>query len=86
MIPVIRSRALVLPDPVEAPLPGAAVFPGARQSSHHVAGEVVGTSVRYRDLSSFAWYYGGGYLMLNRGRKRLGRTFRGSEDARRKRQ
>jgi hypothetical protein len=46
-----------------------------------VAGEVVGTGVRYGDLNAFAWYYAGGYLTLNRGRKRIGRTFRGAEDA-----
>jgi len=84
MVPGVRSRNLVLPPPVPTPQLGAAVVPMARRSVHHVAGEVVGAAVRYGDLNAFAWYYAGGYLTLNRGRKRISRTFRGSEDAKRK--
>lgn len=83
MIPVIKARSIVWPDPVPAPLPGASVSPAARRSSHHVAGAVVGGRVEYRDLNAFAWYYPGGFLTLNRGRKRIARTFHGAEDSRR---
>ncbi len=84
MIPVLTPRNVVLPSPVPAPLPGASVARAARRSSHHVAGAVVGGRVEYRDHNAFAWYYPG-FLTLNRGRKRIGRTFRGAEDGRRER-
>jgi hypothetical protein len=84
MVPGVRVRRLLVPLPHPAPQPGAAVVPGARRSFHHVAGKVAGTAVRYGDLNAFAWYYAGGYLTLNRGRKRISRTFRGLEDAKRK--
>jgi hypothetical protein len=84
MVPTARARSLVLPPVTPTPQPGATVAPRARKSFHHVAGEVVGTEVRYGDLNAFAWYYAGGYLTLNRSRKRIGRTFRGAEDAKRK--
>jgi hypothetical protein len=84
MVPTVRARSLLLPSANPTPQPGATVAPGARKSVHHVAGEVVGTRVRYGDLNAFAWYYAGGYLTLNRGRKRISRTVRGAEDAKRK--
>jgi len=84
MVPSVRARSLVLPPATPSPQPGATVGPGARKSFHHVAGEVVGTRLHYGDLNAFAWYYAGGYLTLNRGRKRISRTFRGAEDAKRK--
>ncbi len=85
MIPVLTPRTMVSPQPVPVPLPGASVSPAARRSNRHVAGAVVGGRVEYRDLNAFAWYLGGGFLTLNRGRRRIGRTFRGAEDGRRER-
>lgn len=83
MIPKLALRSVILPLPMPAPLPGASVSPPARRSFQHVSGAVVGGRVDYRDLNAFAWYVAGGYLTLNRGRKRIGRTFRGAEDGRR---
>jgi hypothetical protein len=85
MVPTVKPRSLAMPAPVPAPFPGASVSPAARRSSNHVVGAVVGGRVEYRDLNAFAWYLAGGYLTLNRGRKRIGRTFRGAEDGRRER-
>ncbi|MFD3005141.1 hypothetical protein [Thermus tengchongensis] len=84
MIPTWRTRTLVVPSPVGVPEPPLGVFPSGRESHHHVAGEVRGARAVYGDLNAFAWYYGGGYLTLNRGRKRIARTARGGEDAKRR--
>lgn len=80
-----QNRTLVLPDPTPTPPMEVGVFPLARRDFRHVRGGEVRVAVaRYGDIHAFAWYYAGGYLTLNRGRKRISRTFRGAEDAKRK--
>jgi len=39
-----------------------------------------GGILTYADLHAFAWWYGGGWVTLNRGRKGLRRIHRGAED------
>ena len=40
----------------------------------------MGGLLTYADLHAFAWWYGGGWLTLNRGKKGLRRVHRGNED------
>jgi hypothetical protein len=57
------------------------VFPQARRDGRHVPGAEAKGQARYWDLNGFVWYSAGGMLTLNRGQKRIRRTFRGVEDA-----
>ena len=80
MIPIIKPRPPVLPDQAPiTPLEGS-IVPMARKSFHHVAGEAKGGRLTYVDLNAFAWWYGGGWLTVNRGRRGLARAHRGAED------
>ena len=80
MIPGVKNRDLILPLDAELPVARAAIRPDARRGARHVAGEVAGSLLTYADLSAYAWWYGGGWLTLNRGKKGLRRVHRGTED------
>ncbi len=80
-----RERALIVPDPTPTPLMVVGVSPLARRDFRHVpGGEVTGAVARYGDIHAFAWYVGGGYLTLNRGRRLRTRSHHGAEDGRRR--
>jgi hypothetical protein len=53
----------------------------AKESFTYVSGFVSGNIASYDDLNAFAWYYTGGWLTVNRGRRKLRRTHHGSEDS-----
>ncbi len=59
----------------------ASIYPQARRDARHVAGGVTSSLLTYADLHAYAWWYGGGWLTLNRGKKGLRRVHRGNEDA-----
>ncbi len=82
-IPGVPNRDLIHPPDAELPVARAAVRPDARRGARHVAGEVSGSLLTDADLSAFAWWYGGGWLPLNRGKKGLRRVHRGAERVRR---
>lgn len=80
-----RERMLVLPSLAPTPLMEVGVFPLARRDFRHVpGGEVKGAAARYGDIHAFAWYVGGGWLTLNRGRRLRTRSHHGAEDGRRR--
>ncbi len=81
MTPTVRARPFALPAPEGIPGIGAAITPAAKRGAAHVAGEAKGGRLIYVDLNAFAWWYGGGWLTLNRGRRGLARAHRGAEDA-----
>ncbi|WP_243092472.1 hypothetical protein [Thermus hydrothermalis] len=63
----------------------AGIFPLARRDFRHVpGGEIRGAVARYGDIHAFAWYVGGGYLTLNRGRRLRTRSHHGAEDGRKR--
>ena len=70
------------PEYIPRPTPQveATVTPSAKKSISYVNGEVKGMRLRYADLFAFAWWTGGGWLTLNRGKKGLRRVHRGNED------
>ncbi len=80
MIPSVSSRPQVTPGSVPVPLSEAAIAPSARKSFAHLSGEAKGGRLIYTDLNGFAWWYGGGWLTVNRGRRGLARAHRGAED------
>lgn len=69
-------------------IPGieAPITPTAKRGAAHVAGEARGAKLTYTDLNAYAWWYGGGWVTLNRGKKGLRRIHRGAEDVTRVRQ
>lgn len=80
-----RERTLVFPFLAPTPLMEVGVFPLARRDFRHVpGGEVKGAVARYGDIHAFAWYVGGGYLTLNRGRRLRTRSHHGAEDGRKR--
>ena len=81
MVPSVATRPFVAPRPRPVPEIEATIVPAARRSFAHVAGAARGTRLMYADLHAFAWWYGGGWVTLNRGRKGLRRVHRGAEDA-----
>ena len=80
MLSSVRVRDYL--DPTASSLPAVlgTIYPQAQRSNRHVAGEVRGGLLAYADLHAFAWWYGGGWLTLNRGKKGLRRIHRGAED------
>ncbi len=80
MIPPVLTRAYSAPDPFLLPPVVASIYPQARRDARHVSGGVMGGLLTYADLHAFAWWYGGGWLTLNRGKKGLRRVHRGNED------
>lgn len=80
-----QNRTLVLPDPTPTPPMEVGVFPLARRDFRHVRGGEVRVAVaRYGDIHAFAWYVGGGWLTLNRGRRLRTRSHHGVEDGRKR--
>jgi hypothetical protein len=53
----------------------------AKESFNYVDGAVFGNIASYDDLNAFAWYYTGGWLTTNRGRRGMRRIHRGNEDS-----
>jgi len=80
MIPSLKTRPYVAPTALTIPKAAASVQPLAQHDARHIAGGVRGRLLTYADLNAFAWWYGGGWLTLNRGKKRLRRVHRGAED------
>ena len=80
MIPALRVRDRVISPNEIVPLVVGLIYPQASRSARHVAGEVWGSQLAYADLHAFAWWYGGGWITLNRGKKGLRRVHRGAED------
>ena len=80
MLPTLKPRPHVFPPSVPAPPTVTAIYPQAQRDGRHVAGQAKGGLLTYADLNAFAWWYGGGWLTLNRGKKGLRRVHRGSED------
>jgi len=80
MIPTLRSREYVAPKATPLTAAVAGIYPRAQRSARHVGGEVKGSMLTYSDLHAFTWWYGGGWITLNRGRKGLRRVHRGAED------
>lgn len=80
MLPNLSPRPLL--DPPASPVADlqAAITPPARRSFAHLYGLVRGSRVTYPDLNAFVWWYGGGWLTVNRGRRGLARAHRGAED------
>ncbi len=82
MIVGLAPRTRVNPTPSPVPNAVARICPAARKSRAHL-GELAhaeGTRLSYVDIQAFAWWYGGGWLTLNRGKKGLRRIHRGAED------
>lgn len=81
MIPNPVDAANLLEPPI-IPLPALQVdcFPNPRVLHSHFPQRASLGSILYLDLYAYAWYTGGGYLTLNRGRKGLRRTSHGVED------
>lgn len=82
MIVGLAPRTRVNPTPSPVPSAVARIRPAARKSRTHL-GELAraeGTHLSYADIQAFAWWYGGGWLTLNRGKKGLRRIHRGAED------
>lgn len=78
------NRSVVMPHGQGVPPLDVGIFPLARRDGRHVPGGAAKSgAARYWDLQAFVWYHTGGMVTLNRGRKRIGRTFRGAEDGRR---
>ena len=65
---------------MSTPAVRADVTPASRKSFAHVDGAVRGGRLEYQDLHAYAWWYGGGWVTLNRGKKGLRRIHRGAED------
>ena len=86
MVPTVRTRPFALPAPEGIPGVGAAITPAAKRGAAHVAGEARGARLTYTDLHAYAWWYGRGWVTLNRGKKGLRRIHRGAEDVTRVRQ
>lgn len=80
MVPTVRTRSFAQPAPEGIPEIGAVIIPAAKRGAAHVAGEARGARLTYADLNAFAWWYGGGWLTVNRGRRGLARAHRGAED------
>ena len=80
MIPLVSSRPQVIPEPVPIPLSEAAITPSAQKHFARLYGRATGSRLIYADLNAFAWWYGGGWLTVNRGRRGLARAHRGAED------
>lgn len=80
MITNVQKSQAIAPPSLPSPSVLASVSPRARRHATHVAGEVKGSLLTYADLHAFAWWYGGGWVTLNRGRKGLRRIHRGTED------
>ncbi len=80
MVPVLKARQHLNPGPAPLTKAVAAIYPQAQRDGRHVAGQAKGGLLTYTDLNAFAWWYGGGWLTLNRGKKGLRRVHRGSED------
>ena len=80
MIPAIATRpAVSLPSRLIPDLE-ASIAPPARVSFTHLSGGAKGAKLIYTDLHAYAWWYGGGWVTLNRGKKGLRRIHRGAED------
>ena len=80
MVAELKRRPLLLPEPLGIATVEARVYPAARKSHAHVSGAVNGYLLVYPDLNAFVWWYGGGWLTVNRGKKGLRRIHRGAED------
>ena len=80
MIPSVSSRPQVTPRSAPIPLTEAAIAPSPRKSFAHLSGQATGGKLIYADLNALAWWYGGGWLTVNRGRRGLARAHRGAED------
>ncbi len=80
MIPSLDTRSIITPNPALIPDLAVSITPSARKSFAHLYGEVKGGRLSYADLNAFAWWYGGGWLTVNRGRRGLARAHRGAED------
>ncbi len=80
MVAELKRRPLLLPEPLGIATVEARVYPAARKSQAHVVGTVDGYILVYQDLHAFAWWHGGGWVTLNRGKKGLRRIHRGAED------
>ena len=80
MIPTSKTRPYVAPPSLATPTAVGSVQPQARRDARHVAGEAKGSLLTYADLHAYAWWYGGGWITLNRGKKGLRRVHRGAED------
>ena len=79
------NRSVVMPHGQGVPLLDVGIFPLARRDFRHVRGGEVKVAVaRYGDIHAFAWYVGGGWLTLNRGRRLRTRSHHGVEDGRKK--
>jgi len=80
MVPSVSVRSHVSPQSAPLPVIEATIVPLARKGFAHISGEARGSRLTYEDLNAFAWWYGGGWLTLNRGKKGLRRVHRGAED------
>ena len=80
MIPLLESRSLVSPEQSFIPTVKARVAPKAKRAYGRFSGIITASELEYADLHSYSWWYGGGWLTLNRGKKGLKRVHRGGED------
>ncbi|ADH63655.1 hypothetical protein Mesil_1777 [Allomeiothermus silvanus DSM 9946] len=80
MIPNVSTRPFIEPPLIPLPALRVDCAPTPRVLYSHFPQRVSLGSILYLDLYAYAWYAGGGYLTLNRGRKGLRRTSHGVED------
>ena len=80
MIVGLRSGPLIPPAKTKVPVIIMPITPPAKRGAAHVAGEARGARLAYADINAFAWWYGGRWLTVNRGRRGLARAHRGAED------